>query len=1148
MATGTMGMGSVAIGGMPANQGLIGINMNMAPTGIGLQGVPSMGIGQELRQMDRPPKKRALAMFYTEQGTNEVSENNPKKSDCRVGTSAVINQYDVSGNNSCEKYNASDTLTQDGCIENSITCPPVPPVEDQTVNQKINEDKQKQIHIKRPMNAFMVWSKMQRPIFYKANPNADMTEISVLLGSAWRKLSEDQKKPYFDEAHTIQSQHRQMYPESITTQSCGSPLLLSMALQQAIHFHGPTPPPSTVLLGPPPLLRPPPPPFGMMRGPPPPPRPPFGRPPFDTSMPPIAPPGALPPPIGPPHLQRPQFMPPPMGNMPPPPGMIFPPGMPPSPGSGAISSLPNDEIWVENTTPEGKVYYYHARTRQSAWTKPEGVKIIQQSELHPLMAGQSGGTSGSPNTTVASSSTTVPGSLSTQSISPTQTLSTSSNPSTSQNPAGSQPSTMSNVSEMPPVVSTPPASIGVTPVAVVSVPAVTSTVTTVQTMPLLPQSLPPGLHMAQPPGTLQAYPPIMVPPFRVPLPGMHIPLPGVLQGMGPPLVPMMHPQLAITATSASLAGALSLPEWTEYKTMDGRTYYYNNRTLESTWEKPHELKERDRESDRAKDGQIGDASETRDIIMRGKIDSFGESKFPREEEMTEEEKAAQKGRPIATNPIPGTPWCVVWTGDDRVFFYNPTTRHSMWDRPEELVGRSDVDKYLQEPRHKRGQDDKKIEMSKEEFDAAEDTLEDEPSKAKKRKKDDVKEADAGKDVAVEAELKAARDRALVPLEARMNQFRDMLLERGVFDQYVKTRAEEERKERKNKLTQAKDDFKKMMEDAKLNIRTTFSEFAAKHVKDPRFKAIEKMKDREAIFTESMIALRKKDKEDSKNKVEKVKQDFFDLLSDHHVDTTQRWSKVKDKLETDQRYKAVESSAAREELYKQYVEKQAKTVDAEKEKELERQARIDASLREREREVQRARSEQTKEIDREREQHKREEATQHFKALMSDMVKSTDATWSETRRSLRKDHRWESSSLLERHEKEKLFEEHVEALTKRKKEYFRLLLDETSMVRLGKNNREFEDYIKDKYITAKADFRTLLKETKFITYRSRKLIQESDQYFKDIENILQNDKRYLVLDCVPEERRKLITFYIEDLDRRGPPPPPTASEPSRRSTK
>lgn len=31
-------------------------------------------------------------------------------------------------------------------------------------------------------------------------------------------------------------------------------------------------------------------------------------------------------------------------------------------------------------------------------------------------------------------------------------------------------------------------------------------------------------------------------------------------------------------------------------------------------------------------------------------------KQPKEEEMTEEERAAQKARPIATNPIPGTPW------------------------------------------------------------------------------------------------------------------------------------------------------------------------------------------------------------------------------------------------------------------------------------------------------------------------------------------------------------------------------------------------------------------------------------------------------------------------------------------------------------
>ena len=69
---------------------------------------------------------------------------------------------------------------------------------------------------------------------------------------------------------------------------------------------------------------------------------------------------------------------------------------------------------------------------------------------------------------------------------------------------------------------------------------------------------------------------------------------GMLPGMGPPLVSMMHPQLALSAAPASMAGSLQLPEWSEYKTADGKTYYYNNRTLESTWEKPQALVEKGR--------------------------------------------------------------------------------------------------------------------------------------------------------------------------------------------------------------------------------------------------------------------------------------------------------------------------------------------------------------------------------------------------------------------------------------------------------------------------------------------------------------------------------------------------------------------------
>ena len=52
---------------------------------------------------------------------------------------------------------------------------------------------------------------------------------------------------------------------------------------------------------------------------------------------------------------------------------------------------------------------------------------------------------------------------------------------------------------------------------------------------------------------------------------------------------------------------------------------------------------------------------------------------------------------MSSTPVPGTPWCVVWTGDSRSFFFNPSNKQSVWEKPAELVGRSDVAKMLESP-------------------------------------------------------------------------------------------------------------------------------------------------------------------------------------------------------------------------------------------------------------------------------------------------------------------------------------------------------------------------------------------------------------------------------------------------------------------
>ena len=83
------------------------------------------------------------------------------------------------------------------------------------------------------------------------------------------------------------------------------------------------------------------------------------------------------------------------------------------------------------------------------------------------------------------------------------------------------------------------------------------------------------------------------------------------------------------------------------------------------------------------------------------------------------------------------------------------------------------------------------------------------------------------------------------------------------------------------------------------------------------------------------------------------------------------------------------------------------------------------------------------------------------------------------------------------------------------------------------------------MSAKAAFRELLQECKFITHKSYDLVRENTNHLKEIEDILRNDKRYLVLDHMYHERTQMTMYYLEDLNKRGPPPPPTASDSSRR---
>lgn len=235
----------------------------------------------------------------------------------------------------------------------------------------------------------------------------------------------------------------------------------------------------------------------------------------------------------------------------------------------------------------------------------------------------------------------------------------------------------------------------------------------------------------------------------------------------------------------------------------------------------------------------------------------------------------------------------MWTGDGRVFFYNPSSRTSVWERPEELLKRTDVDKMVQTPPDALASANKvegnKTPPKKRSSDDSESEGEETP--AKKPKLDETvpptpqrkyfrlvtisfvlltqllilastpvpnggtaaaaaaaanKKIDIGKEAAIEAEVRAAKERAVIPLDTRIKLFKEMLAEKQVsafrtwekelhkivfdsryllltskerkqvFEKYVKERAEEERREKRNKLKEKKEAFRKLLSESHLH--------------------------------------------------------------------------------------------------------------------------------------------------------------------------------------------------------------------------------------------------------------------------------------------------------------------------------------------
>lgn len=78
---------------------------------------------------------------------------------------------------------------------------------------RMNGSSKNKPHVKRPMNAFMVWAQAARRKLADQYPHLHNAELSKTLGKLWRLLNEGEKRPFVEEAERLRVQHKKDHPD-----------------------------------------------------------------------------------------------------------------------------------------------------------------------------------------------------------------------------------------------------------------------------------------------------------------------------------------------------------------------------------------------------------------------------------------------------------------------------------------------------------------------------------------------------------------------------------------------------------------------------------------------------------------------------------------------------------------------------------------------------------------------------------------------------------------------------------------------------------------------------------------------------------------------------------------------------------------------